>query len=48
MEDQQTIADVLDQLQQVANREKAAADTLRSLKHDLMADLLSGRVRVPA
>lgn len=46
--DQQAIADVLDQLQQVVYEQRAASETLRAVKRQLMADLLSGHVRVPA
>lgn len=48
LQEQEAIVDVLDQLQVVANRQKSASDNLRTVKHSLMSDLLSGRVRVPA
>lgn len=46
--EQEAIADELDQISIVAGEQRQAAERLKDLKHGLMSDLLSGRVRVPA
>ncbi|WP_426263778.1 restriction endonuclease subunit S [Sphingomonas sp. PWP1-2] len=46
--EQEAIADELDQISVVAGEQQQAAERLKDLKHGLMSDLFSGRVRVPA
>jgi len=45
---QQDIIDALDQMALVSEQEQQAVEKMLILKHEIMSDLLSGRVRVPA